>query len=62
MRPLLPVLAAGGTFAAAAVIGLLCGVAAAARTGQPLLAPVGLLVGATIGGYAALRLLLRSIT
>jgi hypothetical protein len=60
MKPLLPVVLAGGTFAAAAVIGLFSGVLIAQRTGNSLLGPVGLLVGAAIGGYSALRLLLRS--
>jgi len=62
VKPLLPVLVAGGTFAAAAIVGLFCGVAAAARSGQALLAPAGLLIGAAIGAYAALRLLLRSMS
>jgi hypothetical protein len=59
VKPLLPVLAAGGTFAAAAVIGLLCGAAAAGRFGEPLLAPAGLLLGAAVGGFSAIRLLSR---
>jgi hypothetical protein len=59
MRSLLPVLAAGGTFAGAAVIGLLGGVLVAQRTGEPLAAPVGLVIGAGIGTYGALRLLAR---
>ncbi len=61
MKPLLPVLAAGGTFAAAAVIGLIAGALAAGRSGEPLLAPAGLMLGAAIGGYSAVRLLFRSI-
>jgi hypothetical protein len=61
VRPLLPVVVAGGTFAAAAVIGLFCGVLAAGRTGDTLLVPVGLVVGAAIGGYSALALLFRSL-
>jgi hypothetical protein len=59
VKPLLPVLAAGGTFAAAAVIGLLGGIAAADRFGEPLLAPAGLLFGAAVGAFSAVRLLLR---
>lgn len=62
MKPLLPVVVAGGTFAAAAVIGLLLGVLAAGRTGQQLWAPAGLLLGAVAGGYAAIRLLMRSLS
>jgi hypothetical protein len=61
MKPLLPVFLAGGTFAAAAVIGLLGGVFVGGRFGQPLLAPAGLMLGAAIGGYSAVRLLLRSM-
>jgi hypothetical protein len=61
VKPLLPVVIAGGTFAGAAVIGLLAGIAADAHFNQPLLVPVGLLVGAAAGGVSALRLLLRSI-
>lgn len=61
MRSLLPVLAAGGTFAAAATIGLAAGVLVASRTNQSLWVPGGLLVGAALGGYSALRLLARSI-
>jgi len=61
VKPLLPVLMAGGTFTAAAVIGLFCGIFAADRLSQPLLVPAGLLLGAAVGGYGALRLLLRSL-
>ena len=61
MRPLLPVLVAGGTFAAGAVIGLFCGIAAADRFAQPLWAPAGLLLGAGAGAYSALRLLFASL-
>jgi hypothetical protein len=61
VKPLLPVVVAGGTFAAAAVIGLAAGVLAAGRTGQALWVPAGLLVGAAIGGYSAIRLLFRSL-
>lgn len=61
MRPFLPILAAGGFFAAASVLGLFGGIVAAGRTGQPFLVPVGLMMGAAIGGYSALRLVLRSL-
>lgn len=61
MRSLLPVLVAGGTFAGAAVLGLLAGILVATRTGAPLWAPAGLLVGAILGGYSAVRLLMRSL-
>lgn len=61
MKQLLPVLAAGGTFAAAAVIGLFIGVFAAERSGQPLLGPIGLGLGGALGAYSAFRLLMRSM-
>jgi hypothetical protein len=61
MRPLLPVVVAGGTFAVAAVIGLIAGALVAGRTGQALWVPAGLLLGAAIGGYSAIRLLFRSL-
>jgi hypothetical protein len=61
VKALLPVLAAGGTFAAAAIVGLLGGVIAASRAREPLFVPAGLLLGAAVGGYSALRVLLRAI-
>jgi hypothetical protein len=61
VRELLPVIAAGGTFAVAAVVGLLLGVLAADRAGQPLLVPAGLVLGGAVGAYGAVRLLLRSL-
>ena len=61
MKPILPVLVAGGTFAATAIFGLLCGILAAGRFNAPLLVPAGLLVGAGIGAFSALRLLFRAL-
>jgi hypothetical protein len=61
MKGPLPVVVAGATFAAAAVLGLLGGIVAAGHTDQPILVPVGLMLGAAIGGYSALRLLFRSL-
>jgi len=61
VRELLPVVVAGGTFAAAAVIGLLLGVLASGWTGQPLLVPAGLVLGIAVGGYGAIRLIVRSM-
>jgi hypothetical protein len=61
MKQILPVLAAGGTFAGAAVLGLLAGIAVASRSGKPLFVPAGLLLGAALGGYSAIRVLLKSM-
>ncbi|HLY04066.1 MAG TPA: hypothetical protein VKR56_16395 [Candidatus Cybelea sp.] len=61
MKAFLPVLFAGGSFAGAAILGLLVGVAAADRLGEPLLTPAGLLLGLIAGGYAGLRLLAKSM-
>ncbi len=61
MKPLLPVVLAGGTFAAAAVVGLLGGIAAAGRIDEPLLVPAGLILGAAVGAVSALALLMRSL-
>lgn len=61
MRPLLPVLAAGGTFAAATVIGLVVGIVVAQQRDQPLWALAGLMLGAGIGGYSALRLVFKAL-
>jgi hypothetical protein len=61
VKPLLPVLAAGATFAGAAILGLFVGVIAAAHAVAPLYVPVGLLLGAAVGGYCAIRLLVRSM-
>ena len=61
MKPLLPVLGAGGAFAGATVIGLLAGVWLAERLKMPVAAAAGLFVGLALGGYSAYRLLLRSM-
>jgi hypothetical protein len=61
VKPLLPLIAAGGTFAAAAIVGLLIGVAFAGRRGEPLFAPIGLLLGAAVGAYSAVRVLSKSM-
>jgi F0F1-type ATP synthase assembly protein I len=62
VKSLAPVLAAGGTFAGTVLLGLLIGILIAQRTGQPLWTLAGLLVGLGIGGYSAVRLLLRSLS
>ncbi|HLX25657.1 MAG TPA: AtpZ/AtpI family protein [Candidatus Cybelea sp.] len=61
MKPILPVLGAGGTFAVATVGGLFAGVWLADRLRVPILAAAGLFVGLALGGYSAYRLLLRSM-
>jgi hypothetical protein len=61
VKTLLPLVAAGGTFAGAAVLGLLAEICVANRSGEPLLAPAGLILGALLGGYSAFRLLARAM-
>lgn len=61
MKPLLPVLGAGGAFAGMAVAGLLAGVWLAERLKVPILAAAGLFAGIVLGGYSAYRLLIRSM-
>jgi hypothetical protein len=61
MKPLLPVLAAGGTFAGSAVIGLFIGVLVAQRSEEPLWAVAGLMVGAALGAVSALALLVKAM-
>lgn len=55
------VLAAGSTFAGVALVGLLVGVLVGQRTAEPLWAFAGLMIGLGLGGYSAVRLLMRSI-
>lgn len=57
----LPVLAAGGTFAASTLAGLIIGAWLAGRVNAPLLAVLGLFAGLAIGGYSAFRMLMRSV-
>ena len=61
MKGVVPVIAAGGTFATAAICGLLAGIWLAGRTGSQLWVLGGLAAGLVIGGYSAMRLLLRSL-
>jgi hypothetical protein len=61
VNAVVPVLAAGGTFAAATLMGLLAGVWIGRATGQPLWAIGGFVAGLLLGGYSAFRLLLRSL-
>ncbi|MBV8637138.1 MAG: AtpZ/AtpI family protein [Candidatus Eremiobacteraeota bacterium] len=60
MKEALPVIAAGGTFAGATLAGLLIGIFIGGRTGQPVWAFVGLIVGLGAGAYSAVRLLFRA--
>lgn len=55
------ILAAGGTFAGAALAGLLLGILIAGRTGQVLWVPGLLMLGLAVGGYAAVRMLLLEV-
>jgi hypothetical protein len=57
----LPVLGAGATFAASALLGLLAGVWLARSTGQGLWVLGGFVAGIGLGGYSAYRLLRRSM-
>jgi len=61
MKGVVPVLAAGGTFAAAALAGLIAGVWISRSTGNGLWVAGGLFAGMALGGYSAMRLLLRSM-
>jgi hypothetical protein len=61
VKAALPVLFAGGSFAGAAIFGLLVGVLAAQRLSVPLLTPAGLMLGLIAGGYGAFRLLAKSM-
>ena len=57
----MPVLAAGGTFAATTLAGLFAGAWLAGRMRAPIVVVAGLFVGLALGGYCAYRLLLRSM-
>ncbi|HEY1869194.1 MAG TPA: AtpZ/AtpI family protein [Candidatus Cybelea sp.] len=61
MKGALPVLAAGGTFAATTLAGLFAGAWLAGRMRAPIVVVAGLFVGLALGGYCAYRLLLRSM-
>ena len=62
MRGLGPVLASGSTFVACTLAGLLAGIWVSSRSGQSLWVPAGLFGGLALGGYAAFRLLQRSLS
>ncbi|MGA8474820.1 MAG: hypothetical protein WB681_07095 [Candidatus Cybelea sp.] len=61
MKTLLPVVVAGSAFAAVAIVGLVCGVFVAGWRGNPLWAPIGLMLGAAVGAYSAFRVLTKSM-
>ena len=55
------ILAAGGTFAGATIVGLLLGIFVAGRTGQQLWVLAGIFLGLALGGYSAVRMLMAEI-
>jgi hypothetical protein len=57
----MPVLGAGGTFAVAALLGLLGGIALGQHTGQQLWVLGGLFAGLALGGLSAFQLLRKSM-
>lgn len=61
MKPMLPLLGAGAGFAATTLAGMAAGVWIARSTGHPLWVIGGLMAGMALGGYAAVRLLVRSL-
>ncbi|HVA27841.1 MAG TPA: hypothetical protein VNF68_06655 [Candidatus Baltobacteraceae bacterium] len=61
MKTALPIIAAGGTFAGAALAGLLGGIVLAGRSGNQLWVLGGLFAGLALGGYSAVRMLLRTL-
>jgi len=52
-------IAAGGTFAGAVLLGLLIGIWLSNRSGQPLWVLAGIFSGMALGGYGAMRMLMR---
>ncbi len=61
MKAIAPVIAAGGTFTACVLGGLMLGTIAGQRTGATFWVPAGLALGMAAGAYAAVRLLMRSL-
>jgi len=61
VKALAPVLGAGGAFVGCSLLGLAIGIFLDGRTGEHFYAAAGLFAGFILGGYAAIRLLLRSI-
>lgn len=54
-------IAAGGTFTGAVLLGLLIGIWLSNRSGQPLWVLGGVFGGMALGGYGAVRLLMREM-
>jgi hypothetical protein len=61
VKGLVPVLAAGGTFAVGSLAGLGIGVLLAGRFGQPMWVLGGLLIGLFLGAFSAFQLLRQSM-
>ncbi|HEY8297078.1 MAG TPA: hypothetical protein VIG32_03540 [Candidatus Baltobacteraceae bacterium] len=61
MNSALPLIGAGATFAGSAVAGLLAGIWMSRVTGSELWVLGGLFAGLSIGGFAAYRLVVRSL-
>ena len=61
MKTVLPVLAAGGSFAMTTLAGLAVGIWIGGRTGQGLWVLAGFFGGLALGGYTAYRLFVRSL-
>ena len=60
MNEFVRVVAAGGTFASAALAGLVAGIFIGSRSHQPFWAFIGLIAGLALGAYSAVRLLLNA--
>lgn len=61
MKGVAPLLGAGGTFAACVLVGFGLGILIDDRTGASYCALVGFFAGVLLGGYSAVRLLMRSL-
>lgn len=61
MKGVPPLIGAGGAFVGSTLLGLGAGILVDQRTGGQLYVIAGLFAGMLLGGYAAFRLLLRSM-
>ncbi|MBC5815835.1 MAG: AtpZ/AtpI family protein [Candidatus Eremiobacteraeota bacterium] len=57
----LKLVAAGGTFAGSALLGLVLGIWLAGRTNQPLWVLGGIFAGLALGGWSAFRMLVQEL-